>query len=351
MDLPYATADLPGTGGLVKAVPEDFRVDEIPSYLPSGSGEHLYLHVEKRGLNTRDVVLAIARALSVSEREVGVAGQKDRHALTTQWISVLGATPEKAEGLSGEGFRILEATLHGNKLRLGHLKGNRFQIRLRGVRPGALEAARAVADALRERGLPNFYGPQRFGRFGDNAEVGRLLLLGLGDNDHRARRAARDRNQRRFLISAFQSDIFNRTLAARLSEGSWDRPMEGDILQKLGSGGLFVCEDPLADTPRVQSFECSVTGPMPGSRVRPEPTGEPAALEAQILAETGVGPEHLAKSREAEGTRRAFRIPVDVAVESEGEDLLLGFDLPPGSYATTVLREVIKAELPRDLDG
>lgn len=349
MALPYVTADLPGTGGLVKAAPEDFRVDEIPAYLPSGQGEHLYLHVEKRGRNTREVVQALAKALSVSEREVGVAGQKDRHALTTQWISVLGGSLEKARDLSGEGFRVLAADLHGNKLRLGHLKGNRFEIRLRGVREGAVEAARAVADTLRQKGLPNFYGPQRFGRFGDNAEVGRLLLLGV--DDPRARRAMRDRSQRRFLISAFQSEIFNRTLARRLSDGSWDRPQEGDVLQKLGSGGLFVCEDPAADTPRVASFECSITGPMPGSRVRPSPTGAPAALEESILAETGVGPEELARSRDAEGARRAFRLPVDVEVEAAGDDLIVRFDLPPGTYATTVLREIVKGDLPRDLDG
>lgn len=349
MKLPYATADLPGTTGLAKVVPEDFRVDEIPAYLPGGSGEHLFLLVEKRGRNTREVVRDIARALKVSEREIGVAGQKDRHAVTTQWISVPGVPPERAQGLEGEGFRVLEAKLHGNKLRTGHLKGNRFRIRLRGVDEAGAERARAIATALSERGLPNFYGPQRFGRFGDNAEVGKLLLLGV--DKPRTRRALRDRTSRRFMISAFQSDVFNRVLAERMHDGSWIRPMVGDVIQKLASGGLFTCEDPAADGPRIASFECSITGPMPGRKVRPSPTGEPGALEARILGETGVTMEHLAKSPDAEGARRALRLPISVGVEHDAEGLVLDFELPPGAYATTVIRELTKGDVPAELDS
>lgn len=336
----HVTSDLPGTGGGCKVTPEDFRVDELPAYLPSGEGEHTYLLVEKRGLDTRDVTRAIARALSVREGELGVAGQKDRFALTTQWISVPRVEPERALAVAGEGFRVLEARRHGNKLRTGHLRGNRFRLRIRGGVPDAVERARAIAAALGARGLPNFYGPQRFGRAGDNAELGRLLLQGA--DDPRLSRARRDPKLRRLLISAFQSEIFNRVLARRLADGTWTTPLEGDVLEKSASGGLFVCADPAADAPRVAAFELSVTGPMPGPRVRPAPAGAPAALEEAILAETGVTLEALGRSRDAEGARRALRIRVEPAVEADPEGLLLSFDLPAGSYATVVLDEVIK---------
>lgn len=346
--LPFVTPDLPGTGGIAKVVPEDFRVDEVPAYLPCGEGEHTYLHVEKRGRNTREVVEDLARMLHVSAREAGVAGQKDRHALTTQWVSFPGVDPAKAEGLEGPGFRVLAAKRHGNKLRTGHLRGNRFELRLRGVGPEALARARAVGDALAVRGLPNFYGPQRFGRFGDNAEVGRLLLLGA--DDPRVRRV-RDRTQRRFLISAFQSDVFNRVLAARVADGSWTHPLVGDVLQKLPAGGLFVCEDPAADDPRVASFELSITGPMPGRKVRPAPGGAPAELEERMLAETGVGAEHLARTADAEGARRVMRLPLALDAREDAEGLVLSFELPPGAYATVVLREITKGELPAGLEA
>ena len=340
--LPYATADLPGVAALFKAVPEDFRVDEIAAYLPSGEGEHLFLRVEKRGRDTREVAEELARALGKSPRDVGVAGQKDRQAVTTQWMSLAGADATRALGLTGDGWRVLEAKRHGNKLRTGHLRGNAFRVVLRGVDGEGDARARAVAAALETRGLPNFYGSQRFGRRGDNAEVGRLLLLGT--DDPRVSKARRDPKLRRFLVSAFQSEVFNLVLAERLRDGSWDRPMSGDVLQKLGSGGLFVCEDPAADPSRVASFECSITGPMPGSRVRPEPRGEAAALEERVLAARGVGIEHLARSRDAEGARRALRLPVRISLEQEGDALALCFELPPGAYATAVIREITKRD-------
>lgn len=341
MDLPFATADLPGVAALFKAAPEDFRVDEIPAYLPSGEGEHLFLLVEKTGRDTREVAEAVARALGVSPRDVGVAGQKDRQAVTTQWMSVAGVPPEKAAGLTGDGWRVLEAKRHGNKLRTGHLRGNTFRVVLRGVDDEGEARARAIAAALEARGLPNSYGAQRFGRRADNAEVGRLLLL--GQDDPRVRKVRGDARMRRFLVSAFQSEVFNRVLAERMRDGSWRRPLEGDVLQKLASGGLFVCEDPVADEARVASFECSITGPMVGSKVRPEPRGAAAELEARVLAGTGVGPEHLARSRDAQGARRALRLPVRIAIERGEESIALSFELPSGAYATSVIREITRA--------
>lgn len=332
--LPYVTPEFPGVPAAIKALPEDFQVDEIPLYSPSGEGDHLFVHVEKVGRDTLHVARDLARALGVSPREVGIAGQKDRHARTTQWMSFPGVPPERAEGLAGEGFRVLSATRHGNKLRTGHLRGNRFRIRLRGA--DDLEAVTRSARALEERGLPNYFGPQRFGRSGENATLGLAILRNAPEG-----RAVRDRRLRKLLLSALQSEIFNRVLAKRLEEASWDRPLPGDVLQRLDSGGLFVCEDPDTDRPRVAAFECSITGPLPGPRMRPHPTGEPADLEKAILGEFGLEPTDFPR-REAPGERRPLRLPVQIDVVEDPEGVILRFELPSGAYATSLLREITK---------
>jgi tRNA pseudouridine13 synthase len=340
LPLPRITADLPGSGGVVKASPEDFRVDELPSYLPGGSGEHLYLQVEKRGRTTRDVVRELARALGVQERDAGVAGLKDRQAVTTQWLSFAVPRDPDPASLAGEGFRVLQASRHGNKLRTGHSRGNRFSIAVRG---GDLERARAAAAALAARGFPNFFGAQRFGAAGENAAVGRALLRGeLADPA--VRRAARDRFLRRLSISAWQSLLFNRWLAARIQDGLFASALQGDVMKKLESGGVFTCEDPVADGPRVERFEISPAGPMFGHRLRPAagPAGE---REARLLAEDGTTLEMLARGGgEAEGTRRPGRLPVRVETEPLEVGYRATFELPRGSYATVVMGELVKEE-------
>lgn len=343
--LPFATPDLPGSGGAVRRSPEDFRVDEVPAYLPCGTGPHLYLHVEKRGRTTRDALGTLARALGVPERDAGYAGLKDRDAVTTQWLSFpVAAEPDPAT-LEREGLRILEVSRHGNKLRPGHVHANRFAIAVRG---GDLGRARACADALARSGLPNFFGPQRFGVEGRNAEVGRALLRGEATPE--ARRAARDRFLRRLSISAFQSLLFNRWVAERMADGLLATAIPGDVLKKLDTGGLFTCEDPAADAPRVARFELSPAGPMFGHKLRAA-SGEALAREERILAAEGMTPADFVRGGgEAEGTRRPARIPVAVALEPLEDGYLARFELPKGSYATVVLRELMKAEsaLPDD---
>jgi tRNA pseudouridine13 synthase len=337
--LPLVTADLPGSGGLVKATPEDFRVDELPAYEPGGAGPHLYVHVEKTGRTTREVVSALARALGVQEREAGYAGLKDRQAVTTQWLSFPAARDPDPESLAGEGFRVLALARHGNKLKPGHSRGNVFALRVRGGDPAA---AQACAGALRERGFPNFFGAQRFGREGRNAQIGRALLLRRDDPD--VRRAARDRFLRRLSISAWQSAAFNRWLAQRLEDGLFAEALAGDVMKKLETGGLFTCEDPAADGPRVKAFEISPTGPMFGHSMRAA-AGEAGAREARLLADEGVGPADLARGGgEAEGTRRAARLRVEVEVLPAEEGYLARFALPKGSYATVVMRELTKTD-------
>ena len=344
--LPFVTAEIPGSGGSLKATPEDFRVDEIPAYVPCGEGPHLWLQVEKRGRTTRDVVRELARQLAVAERDVGVAGLKDRHAVTVQWLSFPVAKSPDPASLAGEGWRVAAASRHGNKLRTGHSRGNRFSIVVRGGDPAL---ARAAAQALALRGLPNFFGAQRFGTEGRNAELGRAILSGSPDPE--ARRASRDRFLRRLVLSAWQSLLFNRWLAERMADGLFARALAGDAMKKLDSGGVFTCEDPAVDQPRVERFEISPAGPMFGHSL-PSLAGEAGEREARILAQDGLTAADLVRGGgETEGTRRAARIPVAVELEDVDGGYRASFDLPRGSYATVVMGELTKSGTELDEAG
>jgi tRNA pseudouridine13 synthase len=337
--LPHVTAELPGSGGTLRASPDDFRVDEVPAYLPSGTGPHLYLQVEKRGRTTRDVLRALSRALNVPERDAGYAGLKDRDAVTTQWLSFPVARNPDPAALAEPGLAVLAVSRHQNKLRTGHVRANRFEVVVRG---GDLARADACAAALQERGLPGYFGAQRFGAAGQNASIGRALLV--GERTAEAGRAARDRFLRRLCISAFQSELFNRWLAERIADGHFAAALAGDVMKKLDTGGLFTCQDPAADGPRVERFEISPAGPMFGHKLRPA-EGEALAREERILAASGVGMADLARGGgEAEGTRRAARLPVAIALEPAGDGYRARFELPRGCYATVVMRELMKVE-------
>ncbi len=337
--LPFVTADLPGSGGTVRAVPEDFRVDEIPAYLPAGAGPHLYVRVEKRGRTTRDALRTLARALGVPERDAGFAGMKDKDAVTTQWLSFPVAKDPDPALLAAPGLAVLEVSRHANKLRPGHVRANVFSLLVRG---GDAARAAAVSEALAARGLPNFFGPQRFGTEGRNAEVGRALLS--GEETPEVRHAARDRFLRRLSISAYQSLLFNLWLAERMADGLFAAALAGDVMKKLDTGGLFTCDDPAADGPRVARFEISPAGPMFGHKLRPA-AGEALLREERILAADGMTLEGFARGGgEAEGTRRAARLPARVEIEPEGDGYRARFELPKGSYATVILRELVKGE-------
>ncbi|AKV03815.1 tRNA pseudouridine 13 synthase [Labilithrix luteola] len=338
--------------GLIKSSPDDFVVDEIPAYEPSGSGEHLYVHFKKRGLNTDDAVRAIARALSVDLREVGVAGLKDKFAVTTQWISLLTRDADaevRAKSLELEGIQILEARRHGNKLKTGHLRGNRFQIVVRDLPLTAEGDIRAAFERIAKEGVPNAFGTQRFGREGDNVEKARAWLTGKA-------RAPGNPRLRRFHFSALQSAIFNAVLDARVADGTWNVPQAGDLLRKEDTGGLFLCTDVQIDRERASRGEVCPTGPILGDRMR-QPEGDVRALEERISAPFIEGVDlHRARSL-GEGTRRALRLAVDElgvdavsiaevmdpATKARGEQpyaCRVSFVLPKGAYATTVLANV-----------
>ncbi len=183
---PLLTAGLPGIGGRIKMVPEDFEVEEIPAYQPSGAGDYLYLWIEKRGMGAEYFRRQLAQQLGIPAGEIGTAGLKDRHAVTRQMVSVPAGVEPRLSQVEGDGIRLLRVSRHGNKLRPGHLHGNRFRILVREVVPEAGTLLEPLLARIRGEGLPNFYGPQRFGRDGET------VLLGLGSA---ARRGPDERAQ------------------------------------------------------------------------------------------------------------------------------------------------------------
>ena len=329
---PFLTQDLPGVGGTIRLLPEDFQVEEVPAYLPSGEGEHLYFLLEKEGLTTRQVVEFLRDEVGVPEKAIGVAGLKDKHAKTRQWFSI----PRQHEDAlclleNLRGVRLLDASFHTNKLRTGHLKGNRFRILIRGAKDR--EKAEAILKALAEKGLPNYYGPQRFGLGGLNPVRGyELVKQGKGRGSPWLKR---------FLVGSLQSLLFNDWVALRMERGLYDRVIPGDWAKKHATGGEFLVERP-EEAERALRLEISATGPLFGKKY-PEAQGEARALEDEILARYGLRREDFALRR---GARRPIRVPLqEWRVEKVPEGLWLAFFLPKGSYATSLLREVMKVEV------
>jgi tRNA pseudouridine13 synthase len=326
----------------IRSRPEDFRVDEIALYPTTGEGAHTFVRVEKSGRTTEEVMRDLARAAGVAPRDVGYAGRKDRVAVTTQWFSVPGLDPEAALEIPLRGARVLEAARHPHKLRTGHLRGNRFRILVREVSPAAARSAASRAQELVRRGLPNRFGEQRFGSDSANALLGRRILRGEP--------GPRDRRAARFLLSAYQAEVFNAVLAAR--GDAYDRVEVGDVAVVHASGGLFVVDDAARESPRAATFEISPTGPIFGSRVI-EPAGEVALRERAALASHGVPVEGLRAPRgvRLRGARRPLRVrPEGLALEPMPEGLCVCFTLPPGSYATVLLEQLFAA-VPDDTGG
>jgi tRNA pseudouridine13 synthase len=348
--------------GRIKERPEDFVVEEIPSYEPSGAGEHVFIRFTKTDWTTPDAVRAIARALACDSREAGFAGMKDRHAVTTQTVSLHARggcsafeLAQRARDLSLAGIRVHDATPHGHKLKPGHLAGNRFDIVVRDVPRQGLEQVSAALDQIAKSGVPNAFGPQRFGSAGDNAARALAWLRG-------EERGPRDPRMLRLLWSSLQAAIFNAVLEARIRDSTWATPLEGDVLKLRASGGLFVCSDVQTDHERAVTGELSPTGPMVGVRMRAA-EGRPGELEHRMTSEIlGVGTDISRTRTLGEGTRRALRVWVqDLRWElSESPDDISGhgaasvrvhFVLPKGAYATTVLATALAIDEARDDGG
>ena len=339
--LPYLTTDRPGIGGVMRVEPEEFEVVERPLYLPCGAGEHLYVRVTKRGLSTPDLVARFAERLGVKHQTIGVAGLKDSRAVTTQMVSLQGAHPEDIPRLRCDD-RILAIEVlgrHRNRLRQGHHRGNEFRIVIREVAGHAADSVPGIVETMVRRGVPNYFGPQRQGRRGDNFTIGRDLLA---DPSRRAKMA---RSKRMWFLHAYQSHLFNRILARRVERLEY--LMAGDWAMKHENGACFPVTDAEIEQPRAERFEISPTGLMFGSR-SPWATGEPGEIERAVALESGVTPESLTKAAAAcgfRGERRPLRVRLEnPAWQIDGDRLTLSFALPPGAYATSVLRELMKTE-------
>jgi tRNA pseudouridine13 synthase len=358
----FLTADLQGVGGSILAA-EDFRVDELAAYSPCGEGEHCLALVRKRGLTTIEAIERICRELRLSPGSVGYAGLKDKFAITSQWISLPRVQPAEVLALElGPELQILEAALHRNKLRPGHLRGNRFTICLHGTQPNSLERAQLILARLAEAGLPNYFGAQRFGRKRDNALQALRALRGES-------KLPRDRFKRRLIISSLQSHLFNEVLSFRLGPGGpgLNQLLGGEVLQRTDSSGLFVSEDLTTDALRLTRGELVITGPLYGPRMPwPKEGTRAREIEESILARYDISPQYttlLAKDpsvpsdlqggwqdlfgRLARGGRRPITVPVgEIALQALAQEggLRLCFSLPAGSYATVLLGELTKAD-------
>lgn len=329
---------------VIRSSPEDFIVEEIPAYEASGEGSHLFVTIRKRGLTTLDALKSLCRALDIDERGAGFAGMKDRHAVTTQTLSLpypLARSVDEVQGLSLDRIDILGAARHRNKLKPGHLVGNRFTIVLREIDAESVGAVKNALEAAGREGVPNAFGPQRFGRSGDNAERALAWLSGKAPGP-------RDRREQRLIFSALQAHLFNKVLARRVELGNFTVPLEGDLLKKADTGGIFLCTDPETDRERARRGELSPTGPIFGAKMR-WPEGEPAHIEREILLREAGAQDAFDRNRHlGEGSRRPLRLmPEELRVEAVAEDaqsLRITFVLPKGGYATTVLAQAVDIE-------
>jgi tRNA pseudouridine13 synthase len=346
--LPFLTRDFPGIGGAIKQRPEDFFVQELPLYEPSGEGEHVYAEVQKVGITTFDAINRIASALDISSRDIGYAGMKDAHAIARQIFSIPRVTEEAVMRLQLPGMAVQWAARHGNKLRLGHLRGNRFAIRIREVNPADVVKLRPILNQLEARGVPNYFGEQRFGRRGDNADLGAALLRGEDKSLARA-----DKRLRRLWISALQSELFNQVVARRID--ALDRLLEGDLACRHDSGACFTVENPADEQPRCDRFEISPTGPMLGYRMT-LPAGEPLKIEQEVFAAAGLNPADFRQEGRlrVKGARRPLRFrPEDTTlsagVDEHGPHITAAFTLPAGAFATVLLAELMKTDTESEL--
>lgn len=396
-----------GVGGRIKERPEDFVVDEIPLYQPSGKGEHLYVSVRKQGLSHHEAMRALSSHFGVPERRIGFAGMKDKDAVTSQLFSIHvgNAAFPTATGAIRPGLEIAWMERHGNKLRRGHLHGNRFSIRIRGVDPLLAPRAARRLEQLERLGAPNYFGPQRFGYRANNHVLGALIvhrawqaaldeLLGargtgypsyqeerrrlydagryaeaaaLWSRRDQAERAALNalmrgedarhaclaigRTQLGFLVNALQSAVFNRLLDDRIGRGGLATLEPGDLAWKHDSRAVFMVTEELCSSGdmarRSASMEISPSGPLwgPGMSLTSGAVGE---RELAALVEAGVSPEQLDRSPiRIEGARRPMRVrlqhpDVDSGFDEHGPFVRVAFDLERGAYATVVLREVMR---------
>ena len=337
-DLPYLTSTA-GIGGQLKRAPEDFVVEEVPLYEASGEGSHVFLYVEKRDLSTPFLVTKIADALAINPNHIGVAGRKDRFAVTRQYLSLPDEDYEddRLLNLEIEGGKVLSCQRHSNKLKTGHLKANRFDIIVRDVTDDAYAIAQETAGQLEQHGFANWYGEQRFGNQDDTDDFGFRLLRGV-------KPGRVSKTKLRFALSAAQSRMFNDWLADRMEDGLVDQVIEGDVMQFQTTRATFMAEDLATEQKRFDDGEIVPTGPIFGPKMVVA-EGVAGEREAAILARFELDIEAFSQYRKlTAGTRRRMMIhSTDFSVEPIEGGLRFKFELPSGVYATTLLDEFMKS--------
>jgi tRNA pseudouridine13 synthase len=324
----------------LRASPEDFQVDELLGFAPEGSGEHLFLQLRKRGLDSEEVARRIARWASVAPRAVSYAGRKDRHAVTSQWFSVQlpgRADPDPAELAGDDALAVLASARHPRKLRRGVHRGNTFRLRLRELAAATGGDVRAVLEPrladLARRGAPNYFGEQRFGSGGSNLAQARRWRDGG--------RAPRGRSRRGMLLSALRSHAFNTLLAERVRAGDWDTVAPGDVCQLAGSRSLFAHDGSADLAARAAAGDLHLALPLPGRGARLENAAARARQDAAWAA-LAADIAHLERAGVELAYRAARVIPGDFAWEfCEDGSLSLAFTLATGSFATAVVAELV----------
>lgn len=325
----------PLSAGVLKASPEDFVVTEDLGFAPDGEGEQLLVRIRKEGCNTRFVADALAKFLHVHPREVSFAGQKDKQAITEQWFCV--RLPGKAmpdlSAFAPEGCQVLEYARHKRKLRLGALRGNAFRLVLREI--SHRDDMQARLERIAEQGVPNYFGTQRFGIGGSNLQAALHWAQNGGP--------VRDRNKRSFWLSAARSALFNQLVSERLKKTEFNQVVDGDALQLAGRGSWFVAtpEEMAELQQRVQAHSLMITAALPGSGAWGTQR-EALAFEQQTLAEQ-TDLQHLLEREKVEAARRAILLYPQELGWDWWDDITveLRFWLPAGSFATSVVRELM----------
>ena len=392
----YLTADQIGIGGELKATPEDFFVEEIPLYNPSGQGQHIYAKIEKIGLSTPAAVRKIAQALGISHRSIGYAGLKDAQAVTRQILSIDNVSIEAVKALKLPNITVLEAARHKNKLKTGHLAGNRFKIRVTNVPQAAVSQAEKILAELAHRGVPNFFDSQRFGNRGNTGRLGQLTVqnnlpefvaeflgrpqphesmaiqaarqlvdeenwakalsiwpskfsderrvleaIQKADGDLNIALSSLNKKTKTFFVSAFQAQLFNQLLADRVQQ--IDQLEEGDVAYIHQKGAAFIVEAAEVEQPRADNFEISPSGPIFGTKTLLA-QGQPGHREQAFLKKYNLSLEAFKlPGLKISGARRSYRFPLKNPVVEWNNGLVVTFELPSGSYATRVMAEVMKS--------
>ncbi len=335
--LPFITADLPGIGGMIKAEPEHFQVEEILPYTPCGQGEHVYITLRRQGWNTADVARALGQPFKLKGTDIGWGGRKDKNAITTQTFSLrlpMAMSPAEIQTvLKALPFEIICVKRHGNKIKTGHVAANRFKIVLSQTPPGALDRAQTIAETLDRKGIANYYGEQRFGWQMRNLDQA-MVLLKRG----RSSRGKKDI----FTVSVLQSALFNLWLKERIQRNEFDQIINGDVARKTDTGGQFIVDDVNEAIQRFAARKIVYTGPMYGHKMM-SACHLAGDYEARVLQAFDIGLQHF-KPLRAPGSRRTAMLLIDdLTIEPAPQGLLFTFTLPSGAYATAVLREFMKS--------